>query len=429
MHTERPWPNTQPWFNSCAYTAGPMPPARDCVALKATNSQDLPPILPILCFCLYNLFLTYCILFCCAIYDVSSNYQAQPPRGASQSTRRKIPLVLNISSVESLDTAYDSPALCTGADRSAVPPVGIKFPLNYGVVLMKFNNFTVLVVSGSRRCKIDRLGNNPKSPADTITRPVAAQTSCLVGIKLSWKKKRQSKSHALHLRPGSNDFAWIAVWVLDPESLIDDPNTLFFKELNLARGIPGWPLSNIQNCGGLRYIPQPICVPWASPSLRQNIIAEVLSCFRCISKPGTLHDFIKCYTPKRERSRLAVGSLLRSSNPQLQLPSASVRSLAGGSQKDSHRRTSTQSTTTTSSKKPLTKWRETSAKQPWDEEEGRNSDEDQPEGTPAPKRKRGENRDGLPCIFHIFDRIRYMYGDWKHCNPNVSTYSNPSDLM
>ncbi|KAE9987779.1 hypothetical protein EG328_001594 [Venturia inaequalis] len=360
--------------------------------------------------------------------------QARTPGRVSQRRRKKTSLVLNVSKADVLGAVHDSPAACIGAGRCAMPPVTTDYPLYYRIALMKFDDFTVLVFSGSRHYKIDRLENAPQTPADTISRPAAAQLNGLIGTKLSWKKKRQSKSHALQCRLGSNSFTWLAVWAVDTRSSIDDPNTLFFKELNLARGSPGPPSLDIQGRGDSRYSPQPTCVPWASPSLRQNTIAEVLSNFRCISTAGKLHDFMQCYTPMRGRSKLSVLSGLNKRKPQFQLPPASLRSFAGGSQKDSHPRTSTQSTTTTSSKKPSTKRKQAAAKQTWDEEAGQcDSDEDLPEESPAPKRRRGENcvlkKDGLPCIFHVLDRVRYMYGNWRNCDPKESTYSNPTDLM
>lgn len=408
-----------------------MPLARGCVALKAASASDLPPILPLLCICLYNLFLTYCILFCGAVYDVSSNYQAQRSQRNPPTKRKQTPLVLHNSEVDVLKTIHSSSAVRTNANICASVEC---FPLCYGVVLMKVGDFTVLVFMGSRRHEIDCLDKRFQLPTETIKRPVPFQSNRLIGIKLLWKKKRQSQSRALRPRFGSSNSTWLAVCILDPESSIDDLNTLFFKELNLARQNPGWPRIDTTDCGESRYIPQPICVPWASPSLRQNIIAEVLSNFMCISMPDAIHDFMQCYTPNQGTPKSFKGGALDSTYSRFKLSSASVRSLAGGSSRSSDQRTVTNSgSKTTPSKRSSAKGKKAAAKQPWDEDGESNSDEDHADKSRAPKRKRGETpstkKGGLPCIFHVSDPARHTWGEWKHCNPNVSSYSDPSALM
>ncbi|QDS72418.1 hypothetical protein FKW77_009089 [Venturia effusa] len=141
-----------------------------------------------------------------------------------------------------------------------------------------------------------------------------------------------------------------------------------------------------------------------------------------------------CYTPKRRSQELVRGGAMHSLNSLLQISSRSVRSAAGGSSRTSDGRAVTQTNRkSTPSKRLSAKGRKIGIKQPNDKQGEDDSDDDHAERSRPPKRKRGDSpgtkNARLPCIFHVLDPSQYAWGEWKHCNPDVSRYPDPSAMM
>lgn len=183
----------------------------------------------------------------------------------------------------------------------------------------------------------------------------------------------------------------------------------------------------------------PVCVPWASPSLRQHIIAKVMNSFRCSSSSDSLHDYLQCCDSGSNVHDYSIANTDELGKVAIQLFTHTIRLRPGtgrGSNSDSHLN---KSATVKPSKRSKSSYpKSKNGKQPRsliDQGKNEASDEEEEEEDKGPpkKRKRPNTVETinhrLPCIFHVFDRRAHTRDPrWRYCNPQTASYPDPSAL-
>jgi hypothetical protein len=182
--------------------------------------------------------------------------------------------------------------------------------------------------------------------------------------------------------------------------------------------------------------PLPVCVPWASPSLRQHIIAKVLDNFQCGPNSDPPHDYKECYTPAARVPRLNESQWNENEIIKITSLSSVVRSTTGNVSSNTQSRPNafapTQSRSSTDPSPTIGEKRKHSLSIK-NHKRDETSDEEE-ENKPNPKKSKKSSKSDettlrLPCIFHVFDRATYTRGPrWKFCNPQTNDYPDPSAL-
>jgi hypothetical protein len=356
------------WFHP-ASSFNTTTASNGCAAIKSQSGQNQTPLLPLLCICIHQILWTFFYFFLKALHGIVSTVPSDILERKPSAKRRR---------QSRADTLFRDLLLLE--KKSAV--LARK---RHGIV--RDRNFD-----------------------QRLSRTLA--THVKLAIKIEHAIKR---FFLLTTWPGFS--APILILVVPRSAFVNLLPPDVFAYIAFEEG------GQAQSCSS---DPLPICVPWASPSLRQDIIAKVLDNFQCSPNSDPPHDYKKCYTPAARVPRLN-----ENENEIIKIAylSTPVRSKAGSTQ-DRPNPSTTQPRSSTKSrpavvvgKKKLVhnknhKSEETSE----EEEEKRNSK----------KRKRSTKADDktprLPCIYHVFDRGTYTKDHWKFCNPQTKGYTDPSEL-
>lgn len=367
LRNDRSWSGSMMWFNS-GHTSQPMYPANGCAAINSSGGQDPPPLLPLLCVCIYQILWTY-IFFLGALHGIRSVLPIAD-RKQKASNKNKWHSLLN--------EIY----------QDLFPEVD-----------------TRPFVSVVKRHRIVRNDCFDK----ILSRTLASH------IELAMK--------GFLLFPAcSGLFAPIFILVVPRSTLLDVLTPEAFACITFRERLR----AHSANSHAL-----PICVPWTSPSLRQHIIAKVLDNFQCMPSGDPFHLSPRCYTPRSTRTigigpdnheSLGIVDLSntvrsRAGNPS---PDSPGQLKSAASSKPSNRRTSSNAGRTRALPVHNRKLQGTSDD---DEEKKKDTKKRRISGHPHATPNR------LPCIYHVCDPDTYTRGPrWKHCNPQTTQYPDPSAL-
>jgi hypothetical protein len=358
------------WRNSTAQF-WTMHASHECAVIRSQSDPDTLPLLPLICVCIYHLLWTYIFIWG-AIHGILS--------------------ILPSTEVERVSNAKGS-----GRQLHAdIPPLDmLPDPKKRPVTLVRKGRGII------RDTAVDEdLSRTLISPAKLVMK----------GILL--------------LPARSGFFAPVMILVVPRSMLLDILTTEAFAWITFRER------ARAPTC----LYSRPVCVPWASPSLRQHIIAKVMDSFQCTPSVNSLHEHMQCYNPKSSKQDVsAIDELGRAG---LQLLSYTIRSRTGTSSRP-HNRTSTSATAKSEGSFSLlnTKVKDKNHKQlpPNKEREQDQSDEDEEDRKRPLKRKRLNKSEAaklrLPCIFHVLDPNAHIQDPrWKFCNPETASYPDPSAL-
>jgi len=367
------------WFHP-ASSFNTTTASNGCAAIKSQSGQDQAPLLPLLCMCIHQILWTFFYFFLKALHGIVSTVPSDIPEQKPSAKRRR---------QSRADTLFQD------------------------LLLLKKKS----VVLVRKRYGIVRDSSFDQRLSRTLG------THVELAIKIEHAIKR---FFLLKTWPGFS--APILILVVPRSAFINllPPDVLAYiayKEVGQAQSCSSDPL--------------PVCVPWASPSLRQHIIAKVLDNFQCSPNSDPPHDYKECYTPAARVPRLNESQWNENEIIKITSLSSVVRSTTGSVSSNTQSRPNasapTQSGSSTDSRPTIGKKRKHSLAIK-NHKTDETSDEEEEEHKPNPKKskkstKSDETTVRLPCIFHVFDQATYTRGPrWKFCNPQTNDYPDPSAL-